>query len=120
MVFIVSAIVLTMSALWGCSKQNEEELFSRAEQAQEEGKPIDAIKAYRNVLTEYPDGEHCAKALFMIGFVYSEELADTGKAIGAFEEFLGKYPNEELSASAEFMVKALRGEVSDPVTAEDQ
>jgi outer membrane protein assembly factor BamD (BamD/ComL family) len=102
----------------GCGKKSEEELFNMAESAQKDGNPIEAIKAYRTLQSEYPDGENSAKALFMIGFVYAEELADTGKAIEAFEDFMHKYPNDDLFASADFMVKALRGEASDPVTAE--
>ncbi|MCP4633537.1 MAG: tetratricopeptide repeat protein [candidate division Zixibacteria bacterium] len=112
-------LILILVLAIGCGKKSEEELFSIAEQAQEDNNPIEAVKAYMELLDLYPDGDHSPKAMFMIGFVYSEELADTGKAVEAFENFLKKYPDNELVPSATFMVQALKGEVSDPVISED-
>jgi len=100
----------------GCGKKSESELFTIAENAQNSGKPMDAIKAYRTLVDDYPSSPHRPKALFMIGFVYSEELADTSRAIKAFESFLKEYPGNDLASSAQFMVKTLKGEATDPIS----
>lgn len=115
---LIAVIIFSFSIFSGCGKQSEQELFTIAEEAQKDGKPVEALKAYRKVAKEYPGGENTPKAMFMIGFVYAEQIYDTTRAIDAFNEFLEKYPDNELSPSAEFMVLALKGEASDPVTAE--
>ncbi|MBD3170762.1 MAG: tetratricopeptide repeat protein [candidate division Zixibacteria bacterium] len=120
--YIALLILLSVAAalLTGCGQRSEEELFTYAQQAQENNEPIEAVRAYRELIETYPEGEHTPKALFMIGFVYSEQVADSGKAIEAFEEFLSRYPEHELAESAGFMVKALKGETADPVLSEEE
>lgn len=120
--YTILLILLSMAGalLTGCGQRSEEELFTYAQQAQENNEPIEAIRAYRELTDTYPQGEHTPKALFMIGFVYSEQVADSGKAIEAFEDFLERYPEHELSESAGFMVKALKGETADPVLSEEE
>lgn len=114
----IIALILLIAIITGCGKKSEQELFTIAEQAQSQGNPIEAIKTYRTLLNEYPGGVHRPKAFFMIGFVYSEQLNDTAKAVEAFDNFLREFPDHELANSANFMVKSLRGEVTDPVLTE--
>lgn len=112
--------LLLIVLIAGCgSKQSEQELFDIAEKAQESGKPMDAIRAYRNLIAEHPNSEHCPKALFMIGFIYAEQYGDSTRALEVFEEFVDTYPDNELASSAEFMVQSMRGEIPDPVSSED-
>ncbi|MBD3233402.1 MAG: outer membrane protein assembly factor BamD [candidate division Zixibacteria bacterium] len=117
-VVLFALIIFALGIMYGCGKQSEQELFEMAEHAQEEGKPMDAIKAYRKLTELYPESEHAPKAQFMIGFVYAEQFADTAKALEAYEEFAAEFPEHELAASADFMIKSLRGEVPEPVLTE--
>ena len=111
-------LIVAMSMFWGCGdpKQTEKELFEIAEKAQQANNPLEAIKAYRTLIENYPSSENCPKAQFMIGFVYAEQYHDTVKALEAFDKFAKDYPNNELAPSADFMAKSLRGEVQDPLT----
>ncbi len=117
-VVLFALIIFALGFMYGCSKQSEQELFEMAEHAQEAGKPLDAIKAYRKLTELYPKSENAPKAHFMIGFVYAEQFADTAKALEAYEEFAAKFPDHELAPSADFMIKSLRGKVPEPVLTE--
>ncbi len=71
--------------------------------AQAEDAPYTRILYYRELVDRYPDHEFAAQALFMIGFVYSEELLDFPHADLAFAELLKKYPDSEVAGSAKWM-----------------
>jgi outer membrane protein assembly factor BamD (BamD/ComL family) len=72
--------------------------------------PDARIAAYRRLLTEYPDSDVAAKAQFMVGFIYSEELKNYDEAEKAFKELLRRYPKAELAASAQWMLGHMRTE----------
>ncbi|HVQ23942.1 MAG TPA: hypothetical protein VMV01_02145, partial [Planctomycetota bacterium] len=48
------------------------------------------------------------QALFMVGFINSEEKKDYDTAEKVFRELLQKYPKSELAASAQWMVDHMR------------
>ncbi len=116
----VVLIIVPVILISGCGKQSEKDIFQKAENAHNSGDPEGAIRAYRELIKEYPNSKNCPKAQFMIGYVYAEELADTGKAIDAFEEFIRKYPDNGLKTSADFMVKNLKGEEKVPIPLNSQ
>ena len=62
------------------------------------------------MVESYPDADIAPQALFMVGFVYSEELKNYDEAEKAFRELLAKYPKSELTASAQWMVDHMRSE----------
>jgi peptidyl-prolyl cis-trans isomerase C len=68
------------------------------------------IAAYRNVVTGYPESEYAPQALFMVGFVESEEKRDYDQAEKAFKELLVKYPSSELTSSAKWMLENMRSD----------
>jgi outer membrane protein assembly factor BamD (BamD/ComL family) len=78
--------------------------------AQQAGAPQLRIDAYRKVVETYPDADISPQALFMVGFVYSEELKNYDEADKAFHELLARYPKSELTASATWMVDHMRSE----------
>ncbi|MBN1163992.1 MAG: peptidyl-prolyl cis-trans isomerase [Candidatus Krumholzibacteriota bacterium] len=84
--------------------RSPEELW---EIAQAEDAAYTRIQYYRNLVNRYPDHQYAAQALFMIGFVYAEELQDLVSARRTFDELLNKYPNSEVVESARWMIDNL-------------
>ena len=71
---------------------------------QMEDDPYERIQYYRDIVNNYPDHQHAPQALFMIGFVYAEELRDTQRAKKTFGELLREYPDSEVAGSAQWML----------------
>jgi len=68
------------------------------------------VTAYRAVVTQYPESEYAPQALFMVGFVESEEKRDYDHAEESFRELVQKYPNSELVSSAQWMLANMRSD----------
>jgi hypothetical protein len=79
-------------------------------EAGEQPGPDDRIRAYRRVVELYPDNEYAPQALFMVGFVESEEKRDYDRAEAAFKELVERYPSSELVASAQWMLENMRSD----------
>jgi peptidyl-prolyl cis-trans isomerase C len=90
---------------WMSAKKSPREMFQDAQNA---GDAPARIAAYRKVVDEYPDADVTPQALFMVGFIHSEELKDHDAAERVFRELLQRYPRSELAPSAEWMVKHMR------------
>src|SRR5438477_5851709 len=59
-----------------------------------------SIKQYKFLIEQYPGSRHKTEALFTIGKIYQEDLADNDAAKAAFEEFLQQHPQHRLTAAA--------------------
>ena len=75
--------------------------------AQEEDANYTRIQYYRNIVNRYPDHKYAPQALFMIGFVYAEEVMDLVQARRVFDELIKKYPDTEVAESAKWMIENL-------------
>jgi len=89
----------------------EAELYAAAQKAEHQSRPREAIRLYRRIQTEYPDSPDNYKAVFLTGFVYSEELDMPDSARVAFQAVLRDYPNSEFADDAEAMLKFLDGQM---------
>ncbi len=98
-------LILLAFCLQGCSTKTPEELFSLAQQAENEQNFQKAIDFYKLLLRKYPNHEHNYKAQFMIGFIYSEELKDYNKAKEAMQAVVDKYPDCDLADDARWMLE---------------
>ncbi|HXJ68283.1 MAG TPA: peptidyl-prolyl cis-trans isomerase [Verrucomicrobiae bacterium] len=90
---------------WMSAKKSARDMFQEAQAA---GDADTRIAAYRKVVDEYPDADVTPQALFMVGFINSEEKKDYDAAERVFRELLQKYPKSELAASAQWMVDHMR------------
>ena len=79
-------------------------------EAGEQAGPEDRIRSYRRVAELYPNDAYAPQALFMAGFVESEEKRDYDQADVAFRELIARYPNSELAASAQWMIDNMRSD----------
>lgn len=78
------------------------ELMAEAEKAV---LPVVAIQAYEKYVERFPNDPQADKALFMAGFLYSEELKDYAKAKDKFRALLAAYPNSDYASSASWMIE---------------
>jgi TolA-binding protein len=85
----------------------EKDFFDYAQKFQDEEKPQTAIKLYEEILNFLPNSPNRDKALFLMGFVYSEQLKDYIKAKEIFEKFIKEYPQSDLKDDAEYLLKNL-------------
>ncbi len=72
--------------------------------AQMESDSYERIQYYREIVEYYPDHKYAPQALFMIGFVYAEELQNRVEARRRLDELLQKYPDSEVAESAKWMI----------------
>lgn len=66
--------------------------------------PYAKVDYYGKVVEMYPDHELADEALFMQGFVYSEEFGDAGSAGRCFRRLKREYPDSEYVESAQWML----------------
>ncbi len=92
---------------WLSARKSARELFQEAQAIADAPSRIDA---YRRIVDEYPEADVTPQALFMVGFIQSEELRDFDAAERVFRELLQKYPSSELATSAQWMVEHMRTE----------
>lgn len=85
----------------------EKDFFDYAQESQNSGKPKLAIKLYQEAIESFPDSPNKYKALFLIGFVYSEQLQDYDKGREAYKKVVDLYPDCDLADDAEFMLRAM-------------
>lgn len=67
--------------------------------------PEARIALYKDVVKRFPDDPVSARASFMIGFTYAEDLQNYEAARAAFQEFIGRYPKSDLVDSAKWMMQ---------------
>lgn len=80
-----------------------DELFAMAQQAAE---AQERVALYEELVERHPKDARVVDALFMIGFIRSEELGDRAAATAAFQRVLDEFPDSELAESAKYMLTA--------------
>ncbi len=59
-----------------------------------------AISLFKSIFDKYPQSDYAPKALFMAGFIQSNDLKEFNDATATFNLFIQKYPNNEMVSSA--------------------
>ncbi|MEQ1834316.1 MAG: peptidyl-prolyl cis-trans isomerase [Candidatus Eisenbacteria bacterium] len=90
---------------WVSAKKSAREMFQEAQGLADASQ---RIELYRKIVDEYPEADVTPQAMFMVGFIHSEELKDFDGAERVFRELLQKYPKSELATSAQWMVDHMR------------
>jgi parvulin-like peptidyl-prolyl isomerase len=88
----------------GKTQRSAEELFNFA---QGTDNSEERIGFFREIVEKYPNDAYAPQALFMVGFVYSEELSDFVQARAAFTELIDRYPSSEVAETARWMIDHL-------------
>jgi hypothetical protein len=83
--------------------RSADELFGLAKEAVAAD---ERLALYEELVARYPKDKHLVDALFMIGFIKSEELGDRDGAKIAFQRILEEFPDSELAQSAQWMLSS--------------
>jgi peptidyl-prolyl cis-trans isomerase C len=86
------------------TERSPEELWNLAQTSTDSHRRLDA---YQEIVDKHSDSKYASQALFMIGFVYAEELKDQYNADKTFREVVQKYPDTDIARSAQWMLKNL-------------
>jgi len=90
--------------------------FNAGQAMEKQGKTVEAIAAYQQVVAKYPTDPVADNALYQIGYVRLKEYRDGSydrndaqKARESFEEFINRYPESEKVPQARENIKSLEG-----------
>jgi parvulin-like peptidyl-prolyl isomerase len=86
------------------TERTPEELWNLAQNSTDSHQ---RVRYYEQIVDKYPDNKYAPEALFMIGFVYAEELQSAPDADRAFNRVINEYPNAEVAKTAEWMLQNL-------------
>ena len=84
------------------TERTPEELWNLAQNSTDS---YQRLRYYEQIVQKYPDNKYAPEALFMIGFVYAEELKSAPDADRAFNRVVNEYPNAEVAKTAEWMLQ---------------
>ena len=105
---------LVLAGLFSCSeKLPEAEYFKTGYDLYNTNKFKEAIENFDSVIKYYPDGSFAPKAMFMVGYIYSNHMNDLENARKYYQDFLNKYPDHELAKSAEYELATLGKDIND-------
>lgn len=90
--------------------RSAEELWNLAQTSTD---PRQRLIAYEEIVERHSNSEYTPQALFMVGFVFAEELKDFVGADRAFNKVLELYPGTDVAKSAEWMLKNLNKPLPD-------
>jgi parvulin-like peptidyl-prolyl isomerase len=100
-------VEISQAGVTETKKTREEEaeaLFQRAQESKEWQERLDLYNEFR---AKFPDHARNCEALFMIGFIYAEELKDYAKAQDSFNQLMKDYPDCNLAKDAKYMLDNL-------------
>lgn len=86
------------------NQRSPQELFDFAQNSSD---PQVRINAFQQIVDKFPQDKVAPEAMFMIGFVYAEELKDRTMADRTFTALMEKYPESEMAKTARWMVDNL-------------
>ncbi len=91
-----------------CSaKLSEDEYYQKAKQEYGKNNYQQAIENFKKITEYYPDGKRAPESLFMLGFIYANDLKKYDLAKQYYTEFIKKYPENELVDDAQYEIENL-------------
>jgi outer membrane protein assembly factor BamD (BamD/ComL family) len=83
-------------------QRSPEELWNFAQAAED---PQDRLRSFQEIVNKFPEDKYAPQALFMVGFVYAEELYDYVTADRTFNVLVERYPDSEYADMARWMLE---------------
>jgi len=81
--------------------------FAIAESYRFKNQPREALDNYKLFHEQYPEMQPSALALFLIGYIYNNNLQMIDSAKIFYKEFLQKYPNHDLAPTVKFELESI-------------
>jgi EpsD family peptidyl-prolyl cis-trans isomerase len=85
-------------------QRGPKELFELAQSTDDSRR---RIEVFQEIVDKFPQDDHAPQALFMIGFVYAEELRDYPMADRTFNRLVREYPDSDMAETARYMLENL-------------
>ena len=82
-----------------------EVVLAHAMALQGEKRYDEAIETYRRLMDKYPQSPEAYKGMFLLGYMYYEDMKENNKALEIFNAFIKAYPDSELVTSAKVLVE---------------
>ena len=82
-----------------------EVILARAMALQGEKRFDEAVEVYTSLSEKYPDSSEAYKGMFLLGYMYYEDIKDNDKTVEIFKNFIASYPDSELVTSAEVLIE---------------
>ncbi|MFK7908080.1 MAG: tetratricopeptide repeat protein [Chitinophagales bacterium] len=111
--FDIKAAMGTVRAYEAFAKKNvtdaqtPEYLFKAAEIQRSLKNYKKAIENYETIQAKHPDYAKTPHSMFLLGFIYENDLKDSDKAKALYEQFLERYPEHELADDVKFSLDNL-------------
>lgn len=90
-----------MQEAYDKTHRGPEELFNYAQASKD---PQERIQSFQEIVDKYPNDPHAPEAMFMVGFVYAEEMRDFAMADRTFNAMIKKYPDSDMVKTAKWMI----------------
>ena len=103
-------LILILGSLlyMSCSaKLSEDEYYQKAKQEYGKNHYQQAIENFKKITEYYPNGKRAPESLFMLGFIYANDLKKYDLAKQYYTEFIKKYPKNELVDDAQYEIENL-------------
>jgi Tetratricopeptide repeat len=84
-----------------------EYLFKAAGIARTVKLPTRSIELYTQIIKDYPEYEKKPEAMFLIAFVYDNDLNNKEMAKSGYKNFMSKFPDNQLSVDAKERLKTI-------------
>lgn len=88
--------------------QTESQLYKLASEARN---PYARVAYYEKLVEQYPKSEYADDSLFLLGFIWSEELVDAPNAAGYLQRLMDEYPDSPYVEDARWLMHNLAGRV---------
>ncbi len=82
-------------------------LFKAGDMAMNTNRSVQAIQLYTRIIDEYPDYSKVPEAMFLLGYVYENNLGRLDKAKEIYERFLALYPDNDFADDAQISLMYL-------------
>lgn len=93
-----------MDEFYRTVQRSPEELWNFA---QSSDSPQTRLETFQEIVDRFPLDDYAAQAMFMVGFVYAEELSDVVMADRTWTRLIGNYPDHEIAETARWMIENL-------------
>lgn len=91
----------------GDEEKSPEYLYKAGALSRALGKPTDAVKTYRLLLTKFSGYARAPEVQFLIAFTYDEDLREKALAEDAYKEVINKFPGDHWALQAERRLETL-------------
>ncbi len=108
-VLLISSVIFLI--LTGCSGKSEDDYYNTAKNHIDEGRYLDALAEYENLVKEFPDSKYLLNASFELGKLYHGKVPKNltaeqslSKAIEYYTTVYTKFPDSEPAPNSLFMI----------------